>query len=980
MKKNYLRFGLNMINTGLVLVLFMFTSNSVTAQPYDGDCFTANGTPGCEDGDCNDLICGIDPFCCDISWDGLCAGQALDLCEQEPPSYDGDCFSPNGTPGCEDANCSDLICGMDPFCCDIEWDALCVSQAEVYCVPPPACITTQGEPGDLTDAGCAQFKLVVNESGIIGVDVSLENVYTMIMHSWVGDLDATLTSPGGVSVDLFDRPGFPDLFFGCSGDDIDVEFSDGAANTSGDFEGACSNLPAISGDYQPLVPFSSFNGQEASGMWVLEICDNVGGDTGGLKEFSMTFCGGDSNCDDLAEGPELSPCPGLIVLCGAQNVSWTPPTATDNCVDPTVVGSASPGDFFGVGLTTVTYTATDGAGNTDDCSFDILINPLPDLTIDQSDLPPFCQGVKILYANVSNLADLAPPVSYSWSNDLGSNSGVQVNENGVYSVTVVDGNGCSSVASTLVDEDYSELLSAHTIIVDDEMDMSESTVLSGGVGVLDADEISITDNSNITTFLRSSAAEIDGSSNVALHINSDSPLDLPDFISNPYADLNNVNVLGVTTLSGSNYGSVVVGTGATLNIANDQIYFRSLTVRKGGTVNFLQPTSLMVRKKIHIGSSCNINVEGPFVVVYSGDNVSVGEGSSVWVNIYAPEGLDVNESPASLTTYMYGMFISDELNSGDDVVWGWNTVCGENIDNCNPLGAVQALPAVTKAVTGFCSTDPPVANTCDCPPGYVVVGYEGEKGNSYGPNVISNFSLRCKKLNGNGTLGNTVIVTCSNGSLSGIPDGPVDAAANHVMVGAGLNIGCAVDQVRGYSKPISDVIAGSPNLMSSAMPIIGGFGGGAQPNQYAPNGHVIVGMVTYEETNPPGGFNVLGASAGVAWRYAPVALCDDNDPMSAAVGQPEALETPMDKNSGLVVFPNPSSGMMDVGVGDYLGSSVDVIITNVMGQQVWFQSIDELETSKLTIDLTADRYPSGIYNMTLLVNDAIITKQIVLSK
>ena len=47
-----------------------------------GDCCVSNGTPGCEDFDCCDLVCATDPFCCDSSWDNICANRAAELCPQ----------------------------------------------------------------------------------------------------------------------------------------------------------------------------------------------------------------------------------------------------------------------------------------------------------------------------------------------------------------------------------------------------------------------------------------------------------------------------------------------------------------------------------------------------------------------------------------------------------------------------------------------------------------------------------------------------------------------------------------------------------------------------------------------------------------------------------------------------------------------------------------------------------------------------------
>jgi len=80
------------------------------------------------------------------------------------------------------------------------------------------------------------------------------------------------------------------------------------------------------------------------------------------------------------EDPVLSPCPANMVagndpgVCDA-SVSWTPPTATDNCPGVMVTSNYSPPHTFAVGGPyTVTYTATDASGNTDQCSFTVTVN------------------------------------------------------------------------------------------------------------------------------------------------------------------------------------------------------------------------------------------------------------------------------------------------------------------------------------------------------------------------------------------------------------------------------------------------------------------------------------------------------------------------------------------------------------------------------------------------------------------------------
>ena len=48
-----------------------------------GDCAQQNpdGDPGCSDPVCQDIVCVLDAFCCDVVWDGLCAEQALANCD-----------------------------------------------------------------------------------------------------------------------------------------------------------------------------------------------------------------------------------------------------------------------------------------------------------------------------------------------------------------------------------------------------------------------------------------------------------------------------------------------------------------------------------------------------------------------------------------------------------------------------------------------------------------------------------------------------------------------------------------------------------------------------------------------------------------------------------------------------------------------------------------------------------------------------------
>lgn len=76
------------------------------------------------------------------------------------------------------------------------------------------------------------------------------------------------------------------------------------------------------------------------------------------------------------ELPVINNCPSDITITTGGNcnqiANWTTPTIIDNCT-AVLVGSHNSGDSFPLGITTVTYAATDAAGNTAICNFNINI-------------------------------------------------------------------------------------------------------------------------------------------------------------------------------------------------------------------------------------------------------------------------------------------------------------------------------------------------------------------------------------------------------------------------------------------------------------------------------------------------------------------------------------------------------------------------------------------------------------------------------
>lgn len=118
------------------------------------------------------------------------------------------------------------------------------------------------------------------------------NVGLIIDHTWIGDLSATLTAEDGTIVTLFDQPGVPGSDFGCSQDNLLVDFDDEAMLTAEDLENTCASggSQAISGTFRPLTPLAAFEGLSVGGTWTLTISDAFNQDGGSLVAWWIEAC------------------------------------------------------------------------------------------------------------------------------------------------------------------------------------------------------------------------------------------------------------------------------------------------------------------------------------------------------------------------------------------------------------------------------------------------------------------------------------------------------------------------------------------------------------------------------------------------------------------------------------------------------------------------------------------------------------------
>ncbi|MBI4716759.1 MAG: thrombospondin type 3 repeat-containing protein [Planctomycetes bacterium] len=131
-------------------------ANACNAQA--GACYTEHATPGCNDPASATVCqstCAVDQFCCDTEWDAVCVSKADGIAHGFSAcgaAQAGSCFSAHTAPGCSNESCltdqpksvCQAVCEVDPFCCLTEWDAVCVEEIGDECGVFSACRNGRG--------------------------------------------------------------------------------------------------------------------------------------------------------------------------------------------------------------------------------------------------------------------------------------------------------------------------------------------------------------------------------------------------------------------------------------------------------------------------------------------------------------------------------------------------------------------------------------------------------------------------------------------------------------------------------------------------------------------------------------------------------------------------------------------------------------------------------------------------------------------
>ncbi|MEM6318913.1 MAG: reprolysin-like metallopeptidase [Bacteroidota bacterium] len=157
--------------------------------------------------------------------------------------------------------------------------------------------------------------LTIAQAGII-TDVNVKDLFGE--HTFIYDLDISLTSPNGTTVLLVSEACFGEI------EDFDLNVDD---------NGTASGCPITGGDtYAPIGSLADFNGEQASGTWTLTVEDFFDLDGGSLDGWTLDICtvAGGSNCgiSSITAGNQLSCDPNTNTFSQVLTVTYADPPTT----------------------------------------------------------------------------------------------------------------------------------------------------------------------------------------------------------------------------------------------------------------------------------------------------------------------------------------------------------------------------------------------------------------------------------------------------------------------------------------------------------------------------------------------------------------------------------------------------------------------------------------------------------------------------
>jgi hypothetical protein len=197
----------------------------------------------------------------------------------------------------------------------------------------------------------------------------------------------------------------------------------------------------VTGGTEPYTFFPSGTLMNlAVGNYGVTVTDSRG--CSALANFSITATD--------SEAPTMV-CPAEISICGGNIVSYPSATAFDNCAlagAPTLLSGPPSGSLFAEGITTIVFQAADTKGNVATCSFNIVVNWVPDILIDEIVNDVNGQGLGAISVTPVGSGGF----TYAWNKNgqpFATTEDLTGLTAGEYALTVTDVNSCTSALAPI---------------------------------------------------------------------------------------------------------------------------------------------------------------------------------------------------------------------------------------------------------------------------------------------------------------------------------------------------------------------------------------------------------------------------------------------------------------------------------------------------------------------------------------------------
>ncbi len=175
--------------------------------------------------------------------------------------------------------------------------------------PVTATYSTGNIATAIPDSGSVDIPIVVSDNGVVtGVKVSVR-----LDHTYDGDVQISLVSPGGVTVPLVTNRGGSGDNFGTGTNDCSgtyTVFDDGAATA------ISAGTSPFAGSFKPETPLSALAGGVSAGTWTVHFADTAAVDTGTVGCVKLDITRQRFVCCGVVGAPQIA---GGSVVVTAEN-------------------------------------------------------------------------------------------------------------------------------------------------------------------------------------------------------------------------------------------------------------------------------------------------------------------------------------------------------------------------------------------------------------------------------------------------------------------------------------------------------------------------------------------------------------------------------------------------------------------------------------------------------------------------------------